>query len=166
MKTRLLWVAAVLSIITALWVDAKPPEIVYHEFWKLVDGVLTTDRSVGMFTSRVEKTSDAVLTADECKNTIITNQGAAGEIDLILPAISAGTKITFVVEEAQVIEVGPPTGETFDLDGTTLDANDCIDSPAVVGSKMVCTRHQIADGTWRWSCDTVRGPWVDTGASD
>ncbi|MDD5287451.1 MAG: hypothetical protein PHD54_16495, partial [Desulfuromonadaceae bacterium] len=80
--------------------------------------------------------------------------------------VSYPISVCFIVEEALIFEVCPPTGELFDHDGTALDANDCIDSPAVVGGKMIVTRMQIADGTWRWSTDTVRGAWTDTGASD
>ncbi|RJR46018.1 MAG: hypothetical protein C4576_11355 [Desulfobacteraceae bacterium] len=129
-------------------------------------GNMTFPGSVSMAATRVEKTADAVLTADECRGTTITNQGAAEEVDLTLFAMTNGARVVIIVEEAQIIEVGPPTGEAFDLDGTTLDANDCIDSPAVVGSKMICTRMKNAAGTLIWSCDTVRGAWTDTGASD
>ncbi len=138
-------------------------------YWTLEGTVLSprdSSWSVSMTATRVEKTSDAVLTADECRGTVITNQGASSEVDLTLYAMTSGARVTIVVEAAQVIEVGPPSGEAFDLDGTTLDADDCIDSPAVVGSKLVCTRIKNAAGTAIWSCDTVRGAWVDTGASD
>lgn len=113
---------------------------------------LTTDTSV----------SEAQLLA----NDYITNQGAAGEVDIILPVVSYTISRTIIVNEAQIIEVGPPTGEILDLSGTLLDANDVVDSPATVGSKMVVTRMQNAAGAWHYSLDTVRGTWVDSGASD
>lgn len=130
------------------------------EYAKVANGGLS------FYRSRIEKTGDAVLTAVECMSTFVTNQGAAGEVDLTLYALSLSAAVTFLVEEAQIIEVNPPTGEAFDLNGTTLDANDCIDSPATVGAKMTCTRMKNAAGAWHWSCDAVRGTWEDTGASD
>jgi len=93
----------------------------------------------------------------------ISNQGETVEVDIILVAVSYPIQVIFSVEEALIMEIAPPAGELFDLDGTALDANDCVDSPAVVGSKLAATRLQIADASWRWSLDTVRGAWVDTG---
>ena len=105
--------------------------------------------------------------AEVLVNGYVTNQGSAGETDTGLPALSFHIKITFIIEEEQIFELSPPSGELFDLDGTLLDANDCVDSPAVVGSKLIATRMLLADGsTWRWSLDTVRGPWVDGDAED
>jgi len=96
-----------------------------------------------------------------------TNNGASAEIDLTLPALSYTVSIVFIVQETQIIEINPPSGELFDLDGTDLDADDCIDTSAVVGDKIALTRMLIADGsTWRWSADTIRGVHSDTGASD
>ena len=116
---------------------------------------------------RLECTADATIsTIQVYANKYITNQGATGEVDLVLPAVSWSITLYFIVEEAQVIEVNPPTGEAPDLDGTTLDANDCVDSDSTVGSKIAATRMKNAAGTWIWSLDTIRGNWTDTGASD
>lgn len=113
---------------------------------------LTTDTSV----------SEAQLLA----NDFITNQGAAGEVDITLPAVSYTITRTIIVNEEQVVEVGPPSGEALDLSGTMLDADDVVDSPATVGSKLVVTRMQNAAGAWHYSLDVVRGTWADSGASD
>ena len=97
----------------------------------------------------------------------LTNQGEdAAENDLVLPAVSYPIQVIFIIEEAYIIEINPPAGEAFDLDGTVLAADDCVDSPIVVGSKISATRMQIADASWRWSLDTIRGAWVDTDATD
>lgn len=156
---------------------AGPPGM--PSLWKLVSGVLspvnsswsvaigTTGVSADRGVTKLSLTADTVLTAAQIlANGWISNQGDDGEQDDTLPAVSYPIAVTFLVEEAQIIEVNPPSDELFDFDGTDLDANDCIDSPAIVGSKMVCTRIQIASGAWRWSCDTVRGVWADTGATD
>jgi len=122
---------------------------VMREFCKLD---LTADTSI----------SEAQIIA----NKYISNQGDDGEADLTLPAVSYAAQVFFLVEEAQNIEINPPSGEAFDLDGVTLDANDCVDSDSTVGSKISCLRMQNASGTWIWSLDTIRGAWTDRGASD
>ena len=84
----------------------------------------------------------------------------------MLLAVSYGITVIFIIEEEQNIEINPPAGEAFDLDGVTLDADDCVDSDSTVGSKISATRMKDADGNWIWSLDTIRGSWVDRGASD
>ena len=111
-------------------------------------------------------TQTALSEANMLANKYVSNQGETVELDVILVAVSYPIQVVFSVEEVLIIEVCPPSGELFDLDGTLLDANDCVDSPAVVGSKMSATRLQVAAGTWIWSLDTIRGAWVDTGATD
>ena len=84
----------------------------------------------------------------------------------MLPAVSYGITVIFICEKTVNIEINPPYPETFDLDGVTLDADDCVDSDSTVGSKIAATRMKNASGTWIWSLDTIRGNWTDTGASD
>lgn len=117
--------------------------------------------------SSLALTSDTAITATQLlANKYITNQGASGEVDLTLPAVSYYIARTIIVTEEQIIETCPSSGEAIDLAGTMLDVDDCVDSPAVVGSKAVVTRTQSASGSWYWSVDVVRGTWSDTGASD
>jgi len=117
--------------------------------------------------STLNLTTDTSVTAQQLlDNKYISNQGASGEVDITLPAVSYSITRTVLVTEEQIAEINPPSGEAFDLSGTALDADDCIDSPATVGAKAVFTRMQDSSGTWFWSVDTVRGDWVDTGASD
>jgi len=123
--------------------------------------------TVGRDFSKLDLTADTVLTEAQIRaNKYISNQGDADEADITLPAVSYVINVIFSVEEVLNIEINPPSGEIFDLDGTALDADDCVDSDSTVGSKIAATRLQIADGTWRWSLDTIRGVWTDTGASD
>ena len=115
----------------------------------------------------INLTTDTSITAQQLlDNRYISNQGATGEVDITLPAVSYSISRTVLITEAQIAEINPPSGEAFDLNGTSLTADSCIDSPATVGAKAVFTRMQDASGTWFWSVDTVRGSWVDTGASD
>lgn len=117
--------------------------------------------------STLNLTTDTSITAQQLlDNRYISNQGAISEVDITLPAVSYSISRTVLITEAQIAEINPPSGEAFDLNGTALTADYCIDSPATVGAKAVFTRIQDATGTWFWSVDTVRGGWVDTGASD
>ena len=117
--------------------------------------------------SRLELTTDTSITATQLlDNEFITNQGASGEIDITLPAVSYSIARNIVVEETQVIEVNPPSGEAFMFNGTLLDANDVIDSPAIVGCAAVVVRQKNASGTWLYNLISVLGTWVDSGASD
>lgn len=95
-----------------------------------------------------------------------SNQGDAGEADLVLPDLAYPVTIIILIEEAQNIEINPPAGEYLDLDGTDLDPDDCVDSDSTVGSTIALTNGQDADGDWIWRLNTIRGAWVDTGASD
>ena len=116
-----------------------------------------------------DETNTNITEAQILAAKFITNQGSSSEADLVLPDLEYYVSVIFVVNEAFIIEINPPNAdahEAFDLDGTVLDASDCVDSPVTIGAKLVATRMQIADGTWKWSLDTVRGAWVDGGASD
>ena len=172
---KYLAIAVALILATAGWVIAFPPTApqsgsTYDESavaitGGTIDGVSTT--VVGRDVSKLDLTADTSISeAQILANRYISNQGDAGEADLTLPAVSYAIQVIFSVEEAQNIEINPPSGEILDLDGTALDADDCVDSDSTVGSKISATRLQIAAGTWRWSLDTIRGVWVDTGASD
>jgi len=114
--------------------------------------------------STLNLTSDTSITAAQVlANKYITNQGSSGEVDLTLPAVSYTIAATFICEETNNIEVNPPSGEAFDLNGTTMTADYVVDSDSTVGSSIVALRHQIADASWIWSLYTVRGAWVDHG---
>jgi len=121
--------------------------------------------------STLATTTDTSISAAQLiANKYITNQGASAEVDNVLPAISYHLTRAIIVEEEQIIETCPPSGETFELlisgTWTMLDADDCVDSPAIVGSRALVHRMQNASGAWFYSWDVVRGTWADTGASD
>ena len=130
--------------------------------------VLCTGSAVGRDYSTTNHTSTGNITeAHILASKWHTNNGASAEIDLTLPALSYTVGIVFIVQETQIIEINPPSGELFDHDGVDLDADDCVDTSAVVGDKIAFTRILLADGsTWRWSTDTIRGNHIDTGATD
>lgn len=93
-------------------------------------------------------------------NKFITNYGATGTITVTMPAVCYEISRAIVVESAQIIQVTPPSGEAFDLSGTTLTTDQSFAGPATVGSKIVITRQRNAAGTWIWSVDAVRGTWA------
>lgn len=112
-------------------------------------------------------TTDTVLTeAQILDNKYISNYGASGEVDLVLPAPSYTVSRTIMVEASQIIEICPPSGELFDLSGTDLTVDYCIDNPPTPGSKAVFTRTRTGASTYKWSVDVIRGTWVDAGVSD
>ena len=92
-------------------------------------------------------------------NEFISNYGAISTIALTLPAVSYRVTQTFLIESNQIIELVPPSGESFDLSGATLTVNQTVDSPAVELAKLVTTRMRLSTG-WIWSLDIVRGLWV------
>ena len=96
----------------------------------------------------------------------INNQGADEETDIILVTPTISIKFEVEVSEDHVIELCPASGEIFDLNGTDLDANDCVNSSAVVGDWFVVKSRQIAAGTWQYFIDTGRGAHIDIGAAD
>lgn len=98
--------------------------------------------------------------ADLLANKYITNYGATGTIAITLPALSYEICRGVIVEDNQIIQVTPPTGEAFDLSGTTLTVNQSFAGPATVGAKAVVCRQRNAVGSWIWSADVVRGTWA------
>lgn len=97
--------------------------------------------------------------ADILANKFISNYGATGTITITIPAVSYEISRTIIVESAQIIQLSPPSGEAFDLSGTTLTVGQLFAGPATVGSKVVITRQRNA-GSWIWSADVVRGIWA------
>jgi hypothetical protein len=111
--------------------------------------------------SRLELTADTSINAAQLlANKYIVNQGASSTVKGTLPAVSYSVTRTIVVEEVQIFQLAPPSGEAFDLDGTTLTADQVVESGAVPGDKIVATRMKDASGAWTWSLDTVRGSWA------
>ena len=111
-------------------------------------------------------TTETTLTEVQCMAKFVTNQGASGEVDVFLPAVSYYQEVDFVVTEAAVFEINPPSGELFTLDTVALHADDVVDSDTAIGSRLKAWRQQIADGSWQWVLVTITGTWADSAASD
>lgn len=130
--------------------------------------------TVSIDKSAVEATQPATLTlttdtsiteANILSNKYLSNYGASGEVDIILPAISYNQTRTILIEAGQVLEISPPSGEVLELSGTDLAADYCVNSGSVIGNKATVTRLRTGASTWKWSIDVVRGTWESCGAA-
>ena len=116
--------------------------------------------------STLTLTTDTSITeADLLSSKYLSNYGASGEVDIILPAISYNQTRTILIEAAQVLEISPPSGEVLELSGTDLTADYCVNSGSVVGNKATATRLRTGASMWKWSIDVVRGTWASCGAA-
>ena len=111
-------------------------------------------------------TTDTSVTAQQIADSkYLSNYGASGEVDIVLPAISYNQTRTILIESGQVLEISPPSGEVLELSGTDLTANYCVNSGSVVGNKATVTRLRTGASTWKWSIDVVRGTWSSCGGT-
>ena len=110
-------------------------------------------------------TDTSITEANVLSNKYLSNYGASGEVDIILPAVSYNQTRTILIEAAQVLEISPPSGEVLELSGTDLTADYCVNSGSVVGNKATVTRLRTGASTWKWSIDVVRGTWASCGAA-
>ena len=109
-------------------------------------------------------TSDHTVSESELlTNDFISNYGASDEVDILLPAVSYNIVKTIVVEAAQIIEIGPPTGEQLYYQGTALTANYVIDSPATFSGMAVITRLRTGASTWVWNIGVAQGTFSNPG---
>ena len=111
-------------------------------------------------------TQTAFSEANMITTKYLTNQGETVELDVIFVAVSYPIGGVISNEEAQVIELCPPSGEIIYLDGVALDANDCVDSDGVVGSLASYLRFQDASAAWHYHILSITGAWSDTAGTD
>lgn len=139
-------------------VDGKLPSTLYNA---VVQGNIAVPQ-------RMEITSDDSLTTSEIYNYhVFTNQGATQEVDITLPAVSYDLCRAIKLEEDYVIEVGPPSGEQFYLEGDGwLTADYVIDSPATYPAMLMFCRGKNEAGNWRYFMFPTLGTWVDSGLTD
>ena len=125
-----------------------------------------TDEAEQKIPSTLAVTTDATVTAQQiADNKYLSNYGASGEVDIILPAVSYNQTRTILIEAGQVLEISPPSGEVLELSGTDLTADYCVNSGSVVGNKATVTRLRTGESTWKWSIDVVRGTWESCGGT-
>lgn len=146
-----------LSFILVTTVYAFPPMPMYY--WN-------SGRDVRVLAMTNGGTQTAITEDQLSDYSWISIQGASAETDIQLVAVSYYALARLVNDEAYVMEICPPTGELLYLDGTALDANDCVDSDGVVGSMASAVRYQIGDGTWHWHILSITGAWTDAAGTD
>lgn len=130
---------------------------------KIGDGV-TAWNSLGYITDRPSTLAIAANTtlteAQLLSHRYFSNSGATGTITVTLPAISYEIVRTIIVEENQIVQIAPESGEMLDLPAGPLSVDQVAAGPATVGSKLVITRQRNATGVWMWSLDGARGTWA------
>ena len=133
------------------------------------DWVLVYNPGNGYKSKVATETQSQITVKDWYQNKSWDNVGqGANEADWQLPSFGAhAVTRTITVSVAQIIEVCPETSGYIRLNGALLDQNDCVDSPAILGSKIAVTRaYDTANTRWEWQLDTIYGAWIDTAAGD
>lgn len=137
-------------------------------FEELVVGKLiaTDDVSVaGEFThetgSRIYKTTDATLTADNMRGgkTVVVN--GSGAVTITLPTVAKGLKARFISAAAQTVHVKAGASDKITLHGTALDDGDKVSSAGAAGNMIEIAAN--AAGT-DWESGIFSGVWSDGGA--
>ena len=100
-------------------------------------------------------TGTGAVAATECRNNIITNAGASGDIVLSLPAAAAGYEVTVIVSDAHDIDINPDDSDQILV--LTDSAGDALSSDATVGSYI----HLIAIDATNWIVLDRQGTWTD-----
>jgi len=82
----------------------------------------------------------------------ITNKGAIGAVDVVLPVCKAGTDCNFVVEELQYLRVTAPTGQVFSFEG--VSSND----GGYIRTNNLGTSWAILYTGTSWLIHSINGP--------
>jgi len=100
-------------------------------------------------------TGPVTVTAEHCKGWMLTNAGAAGDVQFNLPAAVIGMEITLYVLAAQTLTAHP--NGTDHIAVLTDTAGDYLRSDAVIGSylKLAC----LAAGHWHKA--DISGTWTE-----
>ena len=102
-------------------------------------------------------TADATITAAEMQRGFITNTGAAGTVNLTLPACTSTVhSAVFYVTATKAIKIIPDTGSQ--IMGLTSAVNHSITSDTTVGTFVGLTC--LASG--KWYMTGLNGSWPDT----
>lgn len=90
-------------------------------------------------------------------NRVFTNEGASAEIVFDLPTILPGCRYTFVVQDANGIQINAATGDTIRIAGSVSAAAGLIES-AVIGNTITL----VAINATEWIATAVNGVWTVT----
>lgn len=115
---------------------------------------------------RTDTDGSHIVTAREARGGVMIadNATATSDTDYTLPSAEEGMSACFYDFGGGNggIDVDPQSGDTFVLDGTTLDAGDRITSPAAGDDGDFICILAISDATWVTL--GMKGTWTDGGA--
>jgi len=101
-----------------------------------------------------------VLTAEECKNGIITNANASEDKVYTCPAIGFGFNFMVMVIAGYQMDLEPHSGETFNYNGTQMAQNEHIENSSdTEGDVMSCWSVESGDGTYELYCKSDNANW-------
>jgi len=133
----------------------------------ITNGDLEVGGAVSAGLSEVTQPATDTLTAQEVRNTIISNQGQSAENTQTLPAAAAGLNALFVIATAGAgaFHVKAGASDKIYFDGTALDDADKVScaTPAV-GDMLSLVTFKSGASTYDWIAQTVAGTWTDGGA--
>lgn len=96
------------------------------------------------------------ITAAQCYGTVFTNTGV-GDAVASLPVAVVGMKVTFIVTDANDIDINPQNDASIVNNGTTPSAGDAISSDKAMGSSVTL----VAITTTKWAVISKIGTWAD-----
>lgn len=96
------------------------------------------------------------ISAAQCYGTVFSNTGV-GDAVATLPVAVVGMRVTFVVTDANDIDINPQDGTTIVSNGLTTSAGDAISSDKALGSTVTLA----AITTTKWAVISKIGTWSD-----
>jgi hypothetical protein len=111
--------------------------------------------------------STAILTAQKCSNTMISNYGQTEENTQTLPLVDGCFVFTAVIGTTGkgAFHLKAPEGRCIYLDRVKLDDEDKVsNSVPVVGDYITFFSFKTGDARWDWNAISGFGVWIDGGA--
>lgn len=106
--------------------------------------------------------SPHILSTDETMDTVISNYSSSGaDREFELPTAHINGNVVFVIGDEFQVDITPPTGTAFYLNGTELSADESIiNSSDTIGDTIAFIVVNI-NGTLRWMARTSDTNWVE-----
>jgi hypothetical protein len=108
-----------------------------------------------VFVSPKASTPVTVLATDS--RTVFTNEGASAEIVFNLPTAVAGLEYTFIVQDADGIQINASTGDTIRIANSVSATAGLIESATIGNSVRI-----VAINATQWIATSVVGTWTVT----
>jgi hypothetical protein len=109
-----------------------------------------------------DSTTPSVLTTAETTNKCISNYKASGADHVFtFPAAHAAGNVIFPIGDEFQVDLEPPSGTAFYLNGTAMANDEHIQNTAdTLGDRIVCYCSNI-NGTLTWMCYSSDSNWVE-----